>query len=53
MRDSFDPFNAAIIGLFSWTAYLDGSIWASGACGGVAAIMFLDFLQAWASAPRS
>lgn len=53
MRNSFDPYSAAIVGMFSWTAYLDGSVWASGACAGAAIIMLLDFIQAWASAPRS
>lgn len=53
MRDSFDPFNAAIVGLFSLAAYADGNLWASGACGGAAAVMALDFIHAWAARPRS
>lgn len=52
MRNSFDPFNAAIVGLFSWTAYLDGSTWVSGACAGCATVMALDFINAWATAKR-
>lgn len=53
MRNSFDPFNAAILGLFSWAAYADGSTWLSGVCGGAALVMAADFIDAWASAQRS
>lgn len=41
-----EPFTALIVALFSWTSWLDGSVWASGACAGVAAMLFLDFLSA-------
>lgn len=43
---------AAILAMFSWCAYLDGNVWGSGLCAGVAAVMFLDFVQAWTEKPR-
>lgn len=40
-------FNAAIIGMFSWTSYLDGSSWVSGVCAGVSLAIIVISIETY------
>ncbi len=51
-----EPFTGIGIGMFAWTAYLDGAIWQSGCCAGVGAMMIVNWLctmsQRWVEKRR-